>query len=105
MTKNFYSDLVIFQKIEKLIKETSMSLDEKEELWKIIDEIVHHRVMGCVLENLPREHHEEFLTKFKESPEDADLIDFLESKSGKKVSEEIKKELVKIEEEILNDIN
>ncbi len=105
MSKIFYENFVVLEKIEEFIESSSMSNDEKEELWKIVNEIVHHRVMGCVLENLPREHHDEFLTKAKDSPHDTTLIDYLEEKTGNKISEKIKEEIAAIEEEILKDIN
>lgn len=104
MKKVFYNELVILEKVEKLIKSTSMPIEEKEELWKIIDEIVHHRIIGCILENLPREAHEEFLDKFKNDPFDDELIDYLEEKSGKVINEEIRKEIIDIENEIIKDI-
>ena len=105
MTEPFYKNLVALEKIEKLIKSSAMSADEKEELWKIIDEIVHHRIMGCVLDNLPREHHEEFLTKIKNESLDFELMEFLETKSQTKISDKIKEEIIVLEEEILKDIN
>src|SRR5260221_7558774 len=49
MSRIFYDHLTNFAKIEKLIKTSATSADEKEELWKIVDEIVHHKVMGCIL--------------------------------------------------------
>jgi hypothetical protein len=104
MKKVFYNELVILEKVEKLIKSTSMPVEEKEELWKIIDEIVHHRIMGCILGNLPKESHEEFLDKFKNDPFDDELIDYLEEKSGKVINEEIRKEIINIENEIIKDI-
>ena len=95
---------VFLIRLEAIIKDSSNSPEEREELWKIVDEILHHRIMGCVLDTLPREHHEEFLEKIKNDPIDEKLIDYLEEKSGTRVSEKIREEIVAIEEKILKDL-
>ncbi len=104
MSKVFYDNLVVLEKVEKIINRSSLSQDEREELWRIVDEIVHHRVMGCILEGLPRPHHEEFLDKFSVAPHDGELFSFLEAKGDNKAKERIQNEASKIEEEILKEI-
>ncbi len=104
MSKIFYDHLINFEKIEKIIKSSASSLDEKEELWKIVDEIVHHKVMGCILDNLDEKHHEEFLKRFTNAPFDDGLIIYLEEKSSGKISEVVKKTTAEIETEILKDL-
>ncbi len=103
MSRIFYDHLTNFAKIEKLIKTSATSADEKEELWKIVDEIVHHKVMGCILDNLDKKHHGEFLDKFTKAPFDDQLIIYLEEKSSTKISLKIKNTVQEIEAEILKD--
>lgn len=91
-------------KIENLIKNSALSQEEKEELWKIVDEIIHHRIMGCVLDNLPNEHHEEFLTKFEKKYFDSEAINYLEEKCGLEITDKMKSTLSEVEEEILSEI-
>lgn len=104
MSKIFYDNLIKLEKIEKIIKSSSLSIEEKEEMWKIVDEIIHHRVMGCILDNLDSSHHDEFIEKFTHAPFDEGLIDYLEEKSNSKISDKIKQEIIQIENEILKDI-
>lgn len=92
-------------KVEKLINQSARTPEEKQELWNIVEEIVHHSVMHCILDNLPSEHHEEFLGKFPVTSFDDELIKYLEEKSGKKITEEIEKTIQRIETEILKEIN
>jgi hypothetical protein len=61
MSKVFYDHLVSLDDVEKALKKRKLSVEEREELWKIIDEMVHHRVVGCILEHLPSEHHGDFV--------------------------------------------
>lgn len=77
MSKVFYDHLVILSEVEVGIATIAQSREEKEELWKLVDELIHHRVMGCILDKLPREHHEEFLEKFTKEPHNEDLITYL----------------------------
>ena len=104
MSKIFYDHLINFSKIEAIIKESTSSSDEKEELWKIVDEIIHHNVMGCILDNLDAKHHAEFLEKFEKAPFDDQIILFLEERSRKKMSEKIVETVQRIETEKLKDL-
>ncbi|CAN5357029.1 hypothetical protein BH10PAT1_BH10PAT1_5430 [soil metagenome] len=90
--------------LDKIIKKHAKTFDEKEELWTIVQEIVHHRVIGCVLDNLPKEHHEDFLNKLNKSDFEEDLISYLNVKSNKNMEKEIRKEVKQIESEILKDL-
>jgi len=80
MSKTYYDHLLDLEKVDGVVKKVVKSHEEKVELWQLIDEIIHHRVMGCVLDSLPEKHHDEFLQKFAESPHDEKLLDFLKEK-------------------------
>src|SRR3990172_26276 len=80
MSKVFYDHLVDFEKIEKKIKKIAKTSEEREELYNLVDEIMHHRVMGCILDRLPKRHHEEFLKEFVKRPHDSDLLHYLKDK-------------------------
>lgn len=98
------SNLVSLKKIEKLIKDSSSSCEEREELWKIVEEIVHHRIMGCILDDLDRKHHDEFLSKIQDKKFNSEVIAFLEEKSNKQITTKIQKTLQEIETEIIKEI-
>ena len=81
------------------------STEEREELWGLVDEIIHHKVMGCILDKLPRESHEEFLDMFHTSPHDEELIfGYLRTKVGPDIEENLKEEIAKISEELLGEM-
>jgi hypothetical protein len=80
MSKIFYDHLLDLDKVENTVKKAASSHEERMELWQLIDEIIHHRVMGCILDYLPGVHHEEFLQKFSEGPHDEKLLDYLKEK-------------------------
>ena len=102
MNKKFYSELASLEKIEKTIKNAPISEDEKRELWGIIEEIIHHRILGCALDNLSKEHHGEFLEKVK-GANSHEIMEFLEQKNTD-IKEKIKNEILIIADEILQDI-
>jgi hypothetical protein len=91
-------------KLEELIKKHGSSPEERDELWKIVEEIVHHRVVGCILDNLPQEHHTEFLGKISDKSFNDELFEYVSAKSGKRIEPEIKREIENIEQEILKDL-
>lgn len=101
MSKLFYDHLTKLRKVEKEIKKIAESEEEKYELWRIVDEIIHHRILGCIFDNLPKKDHKSFLEKFKSFPYDEKLLNFLSDKIKKDVPLLIKYEAKKIEHEIL----
>lgn len=101
MSKLFYDHLIILSDLEVEIKKIAETADEREELWQIVDEIIHHRILGCMLGYLPEHHHHEFLEKFHQAPHDEILFDYLKEKIGKDVELFIEKEINNLENELL----
>lgn len=85
MSKIFYDHLLDLSEVEKEIKENVKDPDSRAEIYHLVDEIIHHRVVGCILDKLPTEHHKEFITKFSDKPHDTELIKYL----GERIPEDI----------------
>ena len=81
MSKIFYDQIIILNKIEETINLTIDSHEDKLELWKIIDNITHNRILLRILEILPQKHHNPFLTRFHQAPFDDELLEYLKEKS------------------------
>ncbi len=97
----FYDRLIVLEGLDNKIKKLVSSNEEIQELWAMVDELIHHRVLGCILDNLPEHHHSEFLEKFHKSPSDAKLFDFLREKIDKDMEKIIKSEVKLLKSEIL----
>ena len=105
MSKIFYDYLVELKEIDKQIKKVAKTSEERVELWGMVDEIIHHKVMGCILDKLPRVHHEEFLDLFHKSPHDEDLLfTYLRAKAGDNIEDLIKQEIDNLSSDLLEDI-
>jgi hypothetical protein len=104
MSRVFYDHLVQLSEVENLLKKSGLNHEERVEIWHIIDEMVHHRVIGCILDKLPREHHDEFLNKFSEKPHDENLIEYLKEKIGGDLEDFIKKEVKLLSNELHTEI-
>ncbi len=104
MSKLFFDHLIVLEEVNVFINKTAQNQEEKEELWGLVDEIIHHKVFDVILGKLPRKHHEEFLEKFHASPHDESLIDYLKEKIGQNIEELIKQEIGSLGEEILKEI-
>jgi len=104
MSKLFFDQLVVLDDVDGEIKKLTKSREEKEELWQLVDEMVHHRVLGCVLDALPRGNHDEFLDKFHDAPHDESLMDYLREKVGDNIDELIKQEIGGLAFELLGEI-
>lgn len=105
MSKLFFDHLVDLGEIDKQIKEVTKTQEEREELWGLVDEMVHHKVMGCILDNLPKDNHEEFLGLFHKSPHDGKLLfDYLRKIIGENIEDLIKQEIGVLSSDLLDDI-
>ncbi len=104
MSKIFYDHLIVLEEIEAEIKNSAQTEEERHELWQLVDEIVHTRIMENILDRLPGEHHNEFLEKFHAAPHDDGLLDYLKEKIEENIEELLKEEIGDLAYEILGEI-
>lgn len=105
MSKIFWDSVIDTKGLEREINKIARSPEEKYELWALVDEIIHHRVLGCIVDKLPREHHEEFLSEFSKRPHDENLWDILKTKAVHDIEVFIVKEIRDLTDEILRYID
>lgn len=104
MSKLFFDHLLRLDDLDRKIKKITSTQEEREELWHLVDEIIHHKAMGCVLDRLPKENHEEFLEMFHKAPHDEEyLFGYLKKKIGDNIEEVLREELGNVTYEILED--
>ena len=104
MSKVFFDHLVNIDSLAVVIKENVETAEEREELWNLVDEIIHHQVMGCIFDYLPQAHHAEFVEKLAEAPYDESLISYLNGKIKTNIEEQIQYEVQKIIDEIIQEL-
>mgnify|MGYP006969399007 CR=1 FL=1 len=104
MSKIWYDHLIILEEIGEEIDSATETHEEKHEMWRLVDEIVHHKVMHTTLKHLPREHHEDFLGKFHEAPHNEGLVEYLNEKIGKNIEDLIRQEIGDLAFELLEKI-
>jgi ribonucleotide reductase alpha subunit len=101
MSTLFFDKLIVLDKLDLHIKKKYESNEERQELWQMVEEIIHHKVMGCCLDHLPKEHHNEFLDLFHKSPYDENLLKFLSDKTKKDMKKIIKDEIKLLTKDLL----
>lgn len=104
MSHIFYDHLIIIEDLEDVVK--TEEPEDREEMHRLIDEMIHHRVLGCILDQLPREHHVEFLERFHAAPYDQSLVSYLQEKTPQEIDieEKIKEEVTKLKKELLKEL-
>lgn len=90
MAKVFYDHLIMIDEVITEIELLEMEKDQKEQLAKMVDDTIHHRVITFILDVLPRQHHAYFLDKFHHMPYDLRLLDYVNDK----IEQDIKSELI-----------
>src|SRR3990167_751298 len=101
MSKLFYDHLVDMAELEKLVKKNVKDAEARNEIYGLIDEIVHHRVVGCILERLPEHHHKEFLDHVHSRAHDEGILDYVRERVVEDVEEFIKREVYLVGTELL----
>lgn len=104
MSKIFYDHLIVLEKVDLVIKDISETSEEREELWRLVDEIVHNRILGVILDYLPSEHHDEFLERFHKFPFDESHFDWLNQRTHRDIEDVIKEEVRMLEKEIIEEV-
>lgn len=105
MSKIFYDHLVDLEHIETRIKKIAKTAGEREELYKLIDDIVNHRVLGSIFRELPEKHHKEFVGELKKRPHDIRLLKYIQERVTRDVKEFIKYEIHSLSTELLQIIS
>lgn len=105
MAKLFYDDYLNLEEVEKILKKNVKDDGAREEIYKLIDEIAHHRVLGCILDRLPEKHHKEFMGHVHERPHDEGILHYLKDKLTEDVGEFLRTETHKLSEEFLEIIH
>jgi hypothetical protein len=101
MSKIFYDDIIDLKEVEKHVKLAVKNPEEREEMYKLIDDILHHRLLYAILEKLPKEHHKEFMHRFAERPHDESHLVYLSARVQEDVKEFIKQEVRMLSTELL----
>ena len=92
------------EKIHLHIKKAGLAAPQEKEVYSLIEETIHIRILDAVLEKLPADKHEEFLEKFHREPDDLKLMAYLRHHIAD-VEKHLKATFSKLEREILKDLN
>ncbi len=91
MSKIFFDYLLELDEIELFIKGQNFDYNEREEIWHLVDDILHHDIATEILDKLDRDHHHLFLEHITENPHDEKkVIEFLKEKISDDVEELIR---------------
>lgn len=105
MSKIFYDHLVVRQDVISQLDAYAMDAEEKEELVKLIDEHLHHQILNVILNHLPKDKHERFITHLTRAPHDPALLDYLKTHIAIDIETEIKSHAAKVKADLLSEIH
>jgi hypothetical protein len=105
MSQLFYDSFITLKEIERAINNIDLSNEEKQELWHLIDQLTHQRIMHTLLHHLPHQHHQHLLLLIKEKPHDTTIIEFVKENSEHDIEARLQKESENIVQELLELLN
>src|SRR5688572_24958311 len=104
MSKLFFDHLLSLDKLDSKIKKLAKTQEEREELWLLVDEIVHHKVFEVILDKLPKDNHQEFLEMVHKAPHNEEfLFSYLKAKIGENIEDILRQELGDLTYDTLKD--
>lgn len=99
----FYSELIVLDDFEQHLRGSGLAEHEVVALLNDLAETLHTKTLDYILEELPTEHHEEFLVLFSDNPEDAAHWEFLHSKSPN-LKERVAQKLEQFKKDLLSEL-
>ncbi len=104
MAKIFYDHLVMRDEIVKELDRYEIAVEERDELVQLVDETLHHHVLDVILTHLPKEKHQEFLTKCHSAPHDEKLLEYLKTETQIDIEAEIRERAKITKKQLLAEI-
>lgn len=104
MTNIFYSHLLTLEDLVFEVDKHELTQIERQEFLTLIAEIFHHQTLRLILDYLPRNLHEPFLSRLKKTPSDNELLLLLRREIKADIENEIKKQAQTLKKEILAEI-
>lgn len=104
MAKTFLDHLIILEEVTSELDIYDIGSEERTEFLNLIHHTTHQHILNVILNHLPREHHESFLTRFQNTPHDPELLMFLKREIKADIESEIRSEAARIKKELLSEI-
>jgi hypothetical protein len=104
MSHLYYDHLIVMKDLEIHISKLEISSDEKQKIYKMVDETIHYRITTRVLNELPREHHEHYLELFTRYPYHPKVMEFLKEQIVD-IEDKITQEVKDLEKLFLSDLD
>lgn len=99
----FYDHLINLEDLHQELLEFKLAVGEHYQLLQLADSALHHEVVGVCLDCLPTEHHEHFLVKFKDQPNDPGLLVFLKERDPE-IENKIRAKSTEVKDRIRKDL-
>jgi hypothetical protein len=104
MTKIFYWHLVELSPLKTELVNRGIGDTDLTEILDHVEEIIHHRTLSLVYDQLPAEHHREFTVRLAKEPHNREIMVFLQQKSGVDIARLLKENIHLTMNEILEDL-
>ncbi|MBI5356221.1 hypothetical protein HZB78_01245 [Candidatus Collierbacteria bacterium] len=105
MTNIFYWHLVELSPLKNELLSRGIENPDLAEIVDHVEEIIHHRTLSLVFDNLPPEHHREFSLRLAKNPRDPEIWEFLHQKIKKDLSISIEENIRLVISEILSELD
>ena len=105
MATLFYDHLIDWQRLEDAFARLELEPEERAELWEHAEHTLHTEVIMVFVSHLPKEKHEEFITRFHAAPFDSSHLHFVVSHTTSDVDSAVKERANAVINEMLAELS
>jgi len=105
MSRVFYDKLIKLEKVEEYINRVAETNEQKQEMWGIVDSMIHYKMMDLILQKLQQDLHEDFIQEFTKKPHDKEHFTYLAKHVGEDIRTFLKLEMERFTMVILKELH
>jgi predicted metal-dependent peptidase len=105
MAKLFYDHLIVIEEITAVLDEHKLTAADRVKILTLMDATLQHEILDVIFTYLPRDKHDEFLTKFHKVPHDLTLMQYLKDNSPVNIELAILDRANKTKKKLLREVN
>lgn len=104
MATIFYDHLIDWRKLDTAIRNLGIDSEERQTVMTHAEHIIHMHVLMVIVSHLPREKHEEFITRFHSAPHDVSHLHYIVSHTTTDVESAIRNKADDLIQEIIGEL-
>lgn len=103
--KVFYSHLLVkYGELTATVESLEISRSEKSKALELINQTIHHEVIGAILDHIDERHHRKILTRIAAAPDDPTVLDLVNRLAADDIETALRKRIAAMHLDLMEDL-